>query len=602
MRKLGKIILWTFAGIGALTLSVVLAVVAFTASVRDDVPPLPDVAVLSLDWNKPLEERAAALPLFEKAAPATVLDTVTAIERAATVPEVKALAVRLGQEPIAFSRAQDLADAVRLFRQSGKPAFAFAADLASFGDGTPETMLAAAFDEVWLRPSGGVGLTGVALEVPYFADALEEIGVEAEFEQRHEYKGGADPFTKRFMPAPVRASLTAIAEGLLDQAVASIASDRELDAAAVRALVDRGPLLAREAEAAGLVDKLGYAADFEAAVEAAVGADAQPVGAERLLASTAAPADMEVGATRVAVVFGIGPIGVEADQSPFGDPGFDTKGILETFARIEEEGGYDAVLFRVESPGGAYGPSDAVWAAVKRLRAAGTPVVVSMGRVAASGGYFVSMAADRIVAQPATVTGSIGVYGGGFDVSRLWSKLGVRWQFITAGANAGMWSTNRGFDPAERDRLATAMDFVYADFTEKVAEARGFDAEKLNDVARGRVWTGAAAREVGLIDALGGFDAAQDQIRDVLGLAPDAALDLTVLPEPKQAWEAVLEALQSGDFPLAASRLIAAAVEERVVARAEAVLGDLSVLEAPRGVLSVPPFRLRRTGQAGFSP
>lgn len=591
MRTIGKILLWGFAILGGLTFSVILAGTVFTVTARDKAPPPPEDAILSLDWNKELVERHATLSPFLQVQPPTVLETVMALDRAADMPGVLALEVRLGDTPIGFAQAQELAAAVRAFRASGKKAYAFATDLAVMGDGTPETMLAAAFDEVWMSPSGMVGLTGVALEIPFFADGLNEIGVTVEAEQRHEYKGGADPFIRDGIAPPVRRSLQLVADGLLRQVADSIAADRDLPLDAVLGLIDTGPHLGRDAVEAGLIDKLDYATAFDAMLDEVHGDGATRVSAARILA-TERPDVPEEPAPKVAVLYGIGPIGVGGNG--FGDPGFDAKGLVGVLTEIARDGTHDAVLLRVDSPGGAYGPSDAVWNAVKSVRDAGIPVVVSMANTAASGGYFVSAAADRIVAHPATLTGSIGVYGVTFDSEGLWDKLGVRWEHITAGQNAGMFSATRGFDRAERARYAAAIDFVYEDFTTKVAAGRDLDDIGVNRAARGRVWLGDAAVTVGLVDRLGGFPEALEEVRALIDVAPEAPLDLTVLPAPKSTVEAVLEAVESGDFSIALGDWVASEAERRIVARLEARLGAMDGLAAPTGLVSMPPVRIGR--------
>ena len=588
MRLIGKILLWLCAGTGALVLVTVLAVVAFTASVRDRAPDLPESAVLTLDWNGTIPEYYATKPLFEPVPPATLLETVQTIEAAAAAPEIKAIAVYLGDEPLGFARAEELADAIRRFRASGKKAYAYSYDLAVLGDGTPEIMLAAAFDEVWMQPSGMVGLTGVALEVPYFADGLDKLGVEAEFEQRHEFKGGADPMTRSGMSEPVRQSLTDLARGMLDTAVRSIATDRGLREDVVHRLVDTGPFLAEEAVSVGLIDRLDYAGAFEAWVDEQVGGTPDWVEVPLVRAALADKQEQPADA-RVAVLFGIGPIGVDGSD-PFSENGFDATGLTLELEDIAANGGYDAVLLRVDSPGGAYGPSDEVWNAVQMVRDAGIPVVVSMGDMAASGGYFVSVAADHIVARESTITGSIGVYGGKFNANALWDKLGVNWEQIAVGRNSGMWSMNRPFDADEKERFARSIDFVYTDFTSKVAAARGLDATALDAAARGRVWTGAAAKDVGLVDELGGYDAALNAVRRLLTLDATAALELTVLPEPASPWDALMKAARSGDF----SPYLMDKTTTGIVASLEKKVGGIGLLTAPRGMLSAPPVRIVR--------
>jgi protease-4 len=599
MKSIGRFLLWLFAGVGAVFIAVIAAVVVFSSSVRDDAPSLPETAVLWLDWNVPLAERQATLPLLQAQAPVTVLGTLRALERAAERDEVKALAVTLGEAPLSFARAQELADAVRRFRESGKPAYAFSTDLGGFGDGTPEILLAASFDEIWLQPSGLVGFTGVALEIPYAAEALDEIGLRPQFEQRHEFKGGSDPLTRRGMPPPVRASLKAVVDELAAQTVASVAADRGLPEDRVRALLDGGPYLGREALDAGLIDRLDYEHAFRDHVADAAGGEFEWIG-PALLNAAEPPEDTptEEPQARIAVLYGLGPIGVDEDGGAFSDPGFDATGLIETLDRLVEEESHDAVLLRVDSPGGAYGPSDAVWNAVRRTREAGIPVVVSMAEVAASGGYFVSVAADRIVAAPGTLTGSIGVYGGKISAAELWEDLGISWGEVAAGENAGMWSFNRPFDAEERARFATTIDFVYEDFTAKVAQGRGFDATTLNAVARGRIWTGADALGAGLVDALGGFDTALQQVRELLELEADAPLTLEILPEPEPAWQKILEAVQDGDLPGLVGATVAAEAERRIAERVEARLGPLDALRPNPGLLSLPPLRHSRGAPA----
>lgn len=593
MASIGKFLLWVFAIFGMLTTAVVAAVVLFSLSVRDKAPELTDGSVLALDWNGAIPEHRARESLFPDQEITTLLETVRAIELAADAPEIQALAVTMGRVPIGFAQAQELAAAVQAFRESGKPAYVFAEDLSAGGDATSTVLLAAAFDQIWLQPSGSVGLTGVALEIPFAAEALDEIGISPEFEQRHEFKGGADSLTNRRMPLPLRQSLQQVANGLLDQAVTAIAAGRNLEPQEVRRLTNNGPHLARDALSAGLIDRTAYLQDFESFIDTEF---SNPVWvSDAFVLAATEPEETDTPLPRVAILYGIGAIAPpNGDDGPFADRGFDSPAVIDVLNDIASgEADVDAVLFRVVSPGGAYGPSDAVWDAVGRVRDTGIPVVVSMGDIAASGGYFVAADADRILAQPGTLTGSIGVYGGTFDASELWNSLGVNWEQITAGANAGMWSPNRGLDRAERDRLASAIDFVYEDFTTKVAEGRELSADQLNAAARGRIWLGTDAVEVGLVDELGGFTDALDATRDLLELEADAALDLIVLPEPISPLELLAEAAGSGDFSLLAGTLVADGIEERIEARARSVFGSSVLFHAPTGILSAPPILIQ---------
>ncbi len=355
--------------------------------------------------------------------------------------------------------------------------------------------------------------------------------------------------------------------------------------------MDRGPLLAEEAVDAGLVDSLGYRDQAQAALSEAVGGAPRAVGPRTYLAASAPEPDST--AARIALVHGVGPIVPSEDGGgPFDSQDFAPGRVADALADAREDDGIAGVLFRVASPGGAYGPSDAVRREVRRLVEAGKPVVVSMGDIAASGGYFVSLDADRIVARPGTLTGSIGVYSGKVATRELWARLGVSWDEIAAGENAGMWSLVDRFDAAERQRFEATLDFIYEDFTGHVGRARGLDGEVLDRAARGRIWLGTDAVEVGLVDALGGYETALDQLRELIGAAPDAPLDLVVLPEPKSPWERLIEWVDGGGT---LDELIAAGVTRAARGQVERVTGDLRPLEAAAaGRLAMPPVRVAR--------
>jgi protease-4 len=198
-----------------------------------------------------------------------------------------------------------------------------------------------------------------------------------------------------------------------------------------------------------------------------------------------------------------------------------------------------AILFRVDSPGGSPVASDTIWRETVRAREAGKPVVVSMGNLAGSGGYWVAMGADRIVAQPGTITASIGVYGGKWLTTEFWKKLGVTFEGVATNPGARHWSSHVDYDSAGDERLAASLDRIYEEFIKKVADGRGLDLETVQQIARGRIWTGADALEIGLVDELGGYDVALDQIRDLLDLEEDAPIRLRRYPREKTAWEAL---------------------------------------------------------------
>jgi protease-4 len=247
----------------------------------------------------------------------------------------------------------------------------------------------------------------------------------------------------------------------------------------------------------------------------------------------------------VALVYGVGAVsrGRSEFNPLFGGTTFGSDSVAAAFRNAAEDPRVKAIVFRVDSPGGSYVASDTVRREVQRAREKGKPVVVSMGNLAASGGYFVSMDADRIVAQPGTLTGSIGVYAGKFVTTGLWDKLGINWDTVAFGKNATLFSTDQEFSPEQRSKLEAELDRIYEDFTTRAAAARKLPLEKLRAAARGRVWTGADAKELGLVDELGGFSTALRLARDLAEISPEAHVRVQVFPRPKRAVEALIAAL-----------------------------------------------------------
>jgi len=497
--------------------------------------------ILELDLTEPLIEGVPQDPLGAVLARRrTALEAVLeGLRRAGRDPRVRALVVKLGgpRSVLSPARAQELRAAVSGFRGEGKLTVAWAETFGELGQGTVPYYLATAFDEVWLQPSGGVGITGVAAELPFLRGALDKAGVTVEVSRRHEYKNAADMFTEQGFSAAHREATERLVESLMEQLVGGIAADRGLEVAGVRALFDRAPLFATEALEAGLVDRLGYRDEVYDAVRDRVGADAllQYVGRySRSGGSRLAEASRRLaGGNReaLALVHVTGSIHLgRSRRQPLGrqSAGSDTvAAALRSAAKAPE---VKAVVLRVASPGGSYVASDAIWRQVALTRQAGTPVVVSMGDVAASGGYFVAMGADVIVAEPATITGSIGVLSGKPVIADLLDRLGVAHDRV-AGARHGLMSSPfERFTDDEWERLDAWLDRIYDDFVAKVAEGRGLAADGVHDVARGRVWSGADAQERGLVDELGGLATAVEVAKERAGLPPSAEPDLLVHP------------------------------------------------------------------------
>ena len=429
-----------------------------------------------------------------------------ALHEAGSDRRVVGLVAKVGGA-LPWAEAQELRRGVAAFAASGKPTVAWAE---SFGQGTsdlPAYALATAFDEVWLQPTGDLSLLGVALETTFLRGALDKLGVEPELEGRYEYKNAVDRITRTQLTPAHRESLERLSGSLLESAVSAVAEGRGLAVDVVRSLVDTGPRTADEARQVGLVDRLGYRDEVYASVRERVGERAVLLFADRWrprrLPSVPSLPGRRRGHVALVEVRG-GIVSGASRRSPMGrSVGSDT--VTADLRAVLEDDAARALVLRVDSPGGSAVASDTIWREVCRVRDAGKPVVVSMGAYAASGGYYVACPADVIVALPATLTGSIGVFGGKLVVTELLDKLGLTTGVVEQGARSRMYSSRRPFTAGERERVDAALDAVYEDFTRRVAEGRHLTREQVEEVARGRVWTGADAAGVGLVDELGGL-------------------------------------------------------------------------------------------------
>ena len=465
-------------------------------------------------------------------------DLLDGLRRAAADDRVRALVVKVGGSRIGLAKVQELRAAIGDFRRSGKPAVAWAESFGDFVHGNVPYYLATGFDRIYLQPSGTLGLTGVAVEQVFLHGALEKLGIGFESAKRYEYKSAPDQLTESGFTGPAREATARLAESVTEQLAGAIAAGRGLSVEQATSLLSRGPFLAPQALAEGLVDGLMYRDEVYDRVRREAGPDATLLYLQRYQRTQSlsdlprrlgnsvqgiAPGQHE---RFVATIYAHGTI--RHGRSGRGGPGGSGLGSDTVAAALRAVGADDgarAVVLRVNSPGGSYTASDVIWREVVKLRAAGKPVIVSMGDVAASGGYFISAPADVIVVQPGTITGSIGVFMGKPVLRDLFGRAGLTTDSITDGAgaaNATMFSSSRPFSEAEWARVNEWLDAVYADFTEKVASGRRMPADRVHELARGRVWTGADAITNGLADEAGGLREAVAIARKRAGLPADA--------------------------------------------------------------------------------
>ncbi|MDO3401500.1 signal peptide peptidase SppA [Mycolicibacterium neoaurum] len=503
---------------------------------------VPRGCVLELDLQLAPPETVGFDPLMLinlGGKPLTLRQAVAAIHRAAEDDRVAGLIGRIQLSAAPPGPIQELRDAVLAFT-AAKPTLAWAETY----PGTLSYYLASAFGEVWMQPSGTVGLIGFATNALFLRDALGKAGVEAQFVARGEYKSAANLFTQDSYTDAHREADEALIGSLHTQVTAAVADARGLEVAAVDALADRAPLLRADAVTGGLLDRIGFRDEAYARISELAGAAATPDGpdtAPRLYlsryarATSAKPGPSMPGRKKptIAVVTLHGPIvsGRGGPQVlPFGNSsaGGDTIAAAIREAAADDE--VSAIVLRVDSPGGSVTGSETIWREVVRAREAGKPVVASMGSVAASGGYYVSMAADEIVANAGTITGSIGVVTGKLVTRGLKDKLGVGSDSVRTNANADAWSADAAFTPQQYAQVEAEADLFYTDFVERVAQGRKMSVDAVDAVARGRVWTGADARERGLVDTLGGLHTAIDRAKARAGFDADEQVRVLTYP------------------------------------------------------------------------
>jgi protease IV len=496
--------------------------------------------ILELDLSDGLLESRPADPIAALASrqQPTITDVVAGLRLAREDDRVKALVVKLGGRPIGLAIVQELREAVKAFGAAGKPTFAWAETFGEFGPGNVPYYLATAFDTIYLQPSGDLWLTGLAVERVFLRGTLDKLGVEFEVGARHEFKSAAEQLTQRGYSEPAREAARRMAESVTEQLTQAIAGRLTISADEVSGLFDQGQFLAEQALSAGLVDALGYRDEVYAALRKQVKATDETVllylsryqrfkeltNRLRQLPARGLPPRPEPS---VALIKATGTIrrGRNGRGGPVGGgSAMGSDSITAMLRMATADPHIKAIVLRVNSPGGSYVASDSIWREVVRARNAGKPVVACMSDVAASGGYFISMAADAIVAQPGTITGSIGVIAAKPVLSGVYDKAGISTDSVVLGKHAGIFSTAHPYTDEDWRLVDAWLDRIYADFTGKVAAGRNLTADRVHELARGRVWTGADAHERGLVDELGGIEEATAIARRRAGLPASAPL------------------------------------------------------------------------------
>ncbi|MDV6332879.1 signal peptide peptidase SppA [Asticcacaulis sp. 201] len=491
-------------------------------------PKVAGNVVLSLDLRQAMTDQSSKQPLdFLTGGKLSTIDVVTTLHHAADDPKVKGVFIRLPEGGMSPAAAEEIRNAIVYVRRANKPVLAHSQGLYPDTMVVASYMLGASSGNLWMQPHASFQVTGISTSTMFLKRAFDKYGIKAEYEQRYEFKNAVNPYLySDYTPAHREATLGWM-NSIYGSMIKAAAADRRTDAGKLKSTLEAGPYGAEQALKLGLVDKLGQVQEAEDAAlqRAGDGAKIMDIGDyERTLAPG-------MSGDVIAVIDGEGAImtGRAGSRSTFGgSQGMISDEIANAFYKAAKDSSVKAVVFRVSSPGGSDTASEQIAQAMQAAKAAGKPVVVSMGEYAASGGYWVSSGASSIVANPSTLTGSIGVFGGKFAIGDALSRFGIDDRDISVGGTyAQAFSQNQAFTPAQRAAVSGWIDEIYNGFIQHVATGRKLPEATVRDIAKGRVWTGEQALGLHLVDRLGGFYDAVDVAKSLAKI--DAKADVRLI-------------------------------------------------------------------------
>jgi protease-4 len=521
----------------------------------------------------------------------TVRSVVDALRKAKVDDRIGAVLLKpTGFGPSLWGKVQEIRDAILDFKASGKPIHAYL----EYG-GDREYYLASAADKVFLMPTSTLDLTGVATYEVFLRGTLDKIGAQANLLHVGEYKTAVNIFTEKGFTDAHREMASALNRDLYDQIVRGIAEGRRKDDAEVRQLIDQGPFLPEDALRAGLIDDVAYEDELGEPFGGGGDERRREIDSERYADVSLESMGLNTG-PRIAVIHASGPIiGGESGYDPLNGAVVGADTLIKHIRHARRDGSIRAIVLRVDSPGGSATASDAIWRElmITRREKPERPLVVSMSDLAASGGYYIAMAGDVIVAQPSTLTGSIGIYGGKFVTGGVYEKLGANIEALSIGRHAEINSPVRPFNAEEARKVQEQLQAFYDQFVEKVAEARKSTPERIDQIAQGRVWTGRQAKDNGLVDELGGLDRAIAIAKERARIAADAEVELVPYPPRKSFYELVSEELSRGPAQAALTAWTAAQLSAAEREAIRALRAPLTLFRRGEALALMPVVFLR---------
>ncbi|MDP3803342.1 signal peptide peptidase SppA [Brevundimonas sp.] len=544
MKQFFLTVLGVFAGLFLFLVVVPFVLILGAIGAASSREPTPAHTVLELDLREGVSDQTPTNPfaLFGGSGLST-MQIVDTLAQAGDDARVKVLLIRLPEGGITPAAADEIRQAVRRFRASGKRVIAHSQGFQPVGTAISSYMIGASASELWMQNTAGFQLAGFSADSVFLGRAFDKYGVNAEFEQRYEYKNAVNEYTESDFTPAHREAMTAWMTSIYTSALANAAQDRKVTPAALRTTIEAGPYSSAQALQRRLIDKIGQVEEAEAEAKRRAGRNAEIVEFADYADSQGERAGS--GRNAIAIVGGEGGIMTgTGGGDPFGGgSSIMSDDLAEALYDAIEDKSVKAIVFRVSSPGGSPDASEQILAAVRAAKAAGKPVVVSMGDYAASGGYWISSEANWIVAQPSTLTGSIGVFGGKFVLADALGRFGLDMRNLSVGGDyADAFSPSQDFTPAQRAAFAAQIDRTYEEFIARVAAGRRLPPARVREIARGRVWTGAQARQIGLVDQLGGIEEAIAKARELARIPADESVRFKRYPEAQSPFEALSEA------------------------------------------------------------
>ncbi|MFT4091238.1 MAG: signal peptide peptidase SppA [Asticcacaulis sp.] len=555
-------------------------------------PVTPSSITLLLDLREGLSDQSRPTPFdFITGRPLSTMDVVQALHNAASDARVKSVLIRLPEGGMMPAAAEEIRAAVHHVRKANKTVIAHSQGL------YPDTLVVASYavgasaSELWMQPRSAFHVTGIATENLFYKRAFDKYGISPEMEQRYEYKNAVNPYLySDFTPEHREATLSMLG-GIYDSLTTAAAADRpdkKRDSAALKAVLEAGPYSAEQALELGLISKIGQVADAEREALSKGGANSSLLDVRDYNRMSSSG-----GSVSIAVINAEGPIMTgKGVPSAFGNEAqILSDDTSAAFYEAIENDNIKAIIFRVSSPGGSDMASEQVAQAVKAAKDAGKPVIVSMGDYAASGGYWISADASYIVANPSTLTGSIGVYGGKLAIGDALGRFGLDMRQIGVGGEyAGAYASGKEFTPAQKASISGWIDEVYEAFIQKVAKGRNMAPEKVREIAKGRVWTGAQAQKIGLVDKLGGFYTAVDEAKKLAKISDTTKVKLVNYPNQNSPFAGFGAAAEGATRGLKALSFLGWAVSDP---QAQAVMRDVErarLQEEGANVLAPQPY------------